>query len=102
MRRPVDFLDSPPPRASLPLFDFSGPSLTRSDRLRLGDQLRRVADFMGKGGWYSLEEISIATGAPEASVSARLRDLRRPKCGCWTVERRRRSGGLWEYRAVRP
>lgn len=43
-----------------------------------------------------------ATGAPEASASARLRDLRRAGL---TVERRRRGdpkAGLWEYRVGLP
>lgn len=74
----------------------------RFDRERLGAQLRRVFEFMEKGGWYTLGEIARHTGdASEAAISARLRDLRKPKFGGFTVERRRRGeprNGLWEYR----
>lgn len=72
---------------------------------RLNAQARRVADVMLDGQWRTLREVSTATGDPEASVSARLRDLRKPANGGHTVERRRRPGwaataGLWEYRLV--
>ena len=70
------------------------------DRERLGHQLGAVADFMRGGGWHTLAEISAATGAPEASASARLRDLRRAG---FVVERRRRGDarrGLHEYRLI--
>ena len=68
---------------------------------RLNAQSRLVARLMVDGCWRSLAEIAAATGAPEASVSARLRDLRKPANGGHTVERRRRGGaGTHEYRLV--
>jgi hypothetical protein len=70
------------------------------DFSRLARQAARVFDFMCHGDWHTLAEISEATGSPEASVSARLRDFR--KLGC-TVERRRRGpemSGLHEYRVI--
>jgi hypothetical protein len=50
------------------------------------------------GGWWTLPQLAAATGYPEASISARIRDLRKPKFGGHTVERRHVSKGLWEYR----
>ena len=81
-------------------------SLTHSDMVRMGKQRREVFEVMLDGRWWSLHEIAATTGHPEASISARLRDFRRPKYGGHTVERRRRHGpdtGTWEYRLeVRP
>lgn len=69
------------------------------DADRLNHQQRLVYDLMADGVWRGLAEIHAATGAPEASASARLRDLRRAGL---TVERRRRDprAGLWEYRVL--
>lgn len=76
------------------------------DRQRLGAQLRRVLEVMEKGGWYTLAEIAAYTGdASQAAISARLRDLRKPKFGGFTIERRRRGEprkGLWEYQMKKP
>lgn len=70
------------------------------DGERLKAQLGRVSSLMADGRWRTLAEISDATGDPEGSVSARLRDLRKPKFGQHTVDRRRKSRGLWEYRVL--
>jgi hypothetical protein len=53
------------------------------------EQLVRVREAMRDGKWRSLAEIAEITGDPEASVSARLRQLRTPKAGLWTVKRLR-------------
>jgi hypothetical protein len=81
-------------------FRFAGPDLTPQDTVRLGHQLVAVLELMSDGHWRTLRRISEETGAPEASVSARLRDAR--KVG-WTVERRRAApgSGTWLYRALR-
>lgn len=74
------------------------------DHLRLGAQAQRVLDVIGDGQWRTLSEIATATGDPEASVSARLRDLRKPKFGGLDVARRLRDEdmpGLYEYRLER-
>lgn len=54
-------------------------TFTAPDRKRLGKQLIKVRDFLlsHSGEWLTLRQISDATGAPEASASARLRDLAR-------------------------
>jgi len=82
-----------------PTFDFDGPTYddTRDgDRLRA--QLLRVRALMRDHQWRTLAEIAAATNDPEASVSARLRDLRKPKFGGWHVERQYLHDGLWQYR----
>jgi len=56
---------------------------------------------MADGRWHTLREISGQTGDPEASISARLRDLRKRKFGGHSVLRQRLAGGKWRYRMVR-
>jgi hypothetical protein len=71
------------------------------DGHRLRRQLDAVRTVMSDGEWRTLSRISAATGLgyPEASVSARLRQLRHEGL---TVERRRvaTTAGTWEYRVV--
>lgn len=64
------------------------------DYERLNKQMRRVYNFMCLGGWYTLRDIAKGAGDPEASVSARLRDLRKLKFGGWIVHRRRMANAL--------
>ena len=72
------------------------------------DLMLEVAD---RGKWLTLDEIAGITEFGEASVSAQLRHLRKPRHGRYRVEKRRRlsgeteSGrdtGLWEYLVLRP
>ena len=89
------------PRKAAPLFD--GPNITNDDRARLGRQLDRVRDLMSDGHWRTLPTIAAAVGGSESGCSARVRDLRKQKCGGHRVERRRRGDrrrGLFEYRLV--
>jgi hypothetical protein len=89
--------------------DFAGSTyIPEFDRDRLHGQQVRVFDATSPGGWLTLGEIQgfvwLQTGHrdPEASISARLRDLR--KAGC-VVERRRRGdpkAGVHEYRVLVP
>ena len=91
------------------------------DQSRLGRQLAatltvmqrndRVNTTFGRGQWITLSELARQVAdeldvhrVPEASVSARLRDLRKPRNGGWQVHRRRRTihGGTWEYRLGQP
>jgi hypothetical protein len=71
------------------------------DESRLKTQLRRVFNLMADGQEHTLAEIAEATGGSEASVSARLRDFRKPRFGHWLVDRRRIGGGLFAYRLRR-
>lgn len=76
------------------------------DAERLGSQQRRVEELMSDSEWRTLHDIAVAlrklygSHFPEASISARLRDLRRAG---YTVERERKgaNSGLWRYRAVK-
>jgi hypothetical protein len=69
------------------------------DAERLGRQLDRVRQVMSDGQWRSLKQLAKETGSPEASVSARLRDLRKDKHGGLLVTSRRKAEdeGTWEY-----
>ena len=79
--------------------DFDGATYDRErDGDRLGAQMKAVKDLMLASGWMTLPAISSRTGYPEASISARLRDLRKTKFGAYDVERRYVADGLWEYR----
>jgi hypothetical protein len=68
------------------------------DGRRLAAQHHRVLALMRDGAWRSLSQIAAATKDPEASVSARLRDLRKPEFGSYLIERRYVRRGLHEYR----
>lgn len=71
------------------------------DRERLGRQQRAVVELMQDGVWRTLSQIAEAVGAPEASVSARLRTARQSG---WEVLRERVTsrGGLYRYKFRRP
>lgn len=77
---------------------FDGVTIFPEDEARLSGQLRRVKFVMLDGEWRTLDQIGSLTGAPPASVSARLRDLRKVKFGGYDVQRRRRARGIHEYR----
>ena len=85
--------------------DFDGKTFDPAmDGCRLRRQLNNVFIVMQDGIWRTLSEISAITTHPEASVSARLRDLRKPKFGGYTVNRRRRGhwmDGIYEYQVVK-
>ena len=62
------------------------------------------------GSWLTLRELSQLTQYGEASISAQLRHLRKPKYGSYVVEKRVRRdvvlrdvehGAIWEYRLRR-
>jgi len=74
------------------------------DRERLASQLLAVRTVMADGAWHTLHQIADKTGAPEASVSARLRDLRKDRFGAWCVDRQRVTDGrgLYRYRLRAP
>lgn len=81
------------------LFDGDTIEPDRDDD-RLFAQLKRVKALMSDGQWRTLAEISASVGDPQASVSARLRDLRKPRWGSMTVERKYKSRGLFQYRVL--
>lgn len=83
---------------------FNGPDYDPGlDKDRLTGQIKRVYECMKDGMWRTLDEIHVATGDPQASISAQLRHLRKPRFGGFSVEKRRRgepSNGLYEYKLV--
>lgn len=70
------------------------------DGVRLDGQHARIFALMRDGQWRTLKQISEATREPEASISARLRDYRKPRFGSHLVERRHLRDGLYEYRLI--
>lgn len=77
----------------------------RHDHARLTGQILRVFSYMRTGTWYTLHELAARTGDPHSSVSAQLRNLRKPRFGGFAIEKRYRGDrgdGLWEYRLNLP
>lgn len=94
----LDLMAWTPPKI---LGDRDGETFDRKrDLSRLNTQARDVYDYMKHGQWRTLADISANTGHPEPSVSARLRDLRKPTLGGMTVERRYIANGLYHYRVL--
>lgn len=72
-----------------------------TDRVpRMWRLLDAVRTLMADEQWRTLADIHAHTGGSEASISARLRDLRKPQFGHYHVERRHVRGGLYEYRVT--
>lgn len=83
---------------------FGGDTYQRPlDQDRLLRQLERVKDAMRDGEWRTLAQIQALTMDPMASISARLRDLRKDKFGGHLVQRRwDQVNSRHEYRWVQP
>lgn len=93
------FPNTPPPLFAGGPKPIDGPGVSQADEARLTRLLDRVRAYMSDGRWRTLREIAEATGGSEASVSARLRDLRKPKHGGHEVDRERTVvEGVWRYR----
>jgi hypothetical protein len=63
--------------------------------------LQQIEKIMLKGKWVTIPSLQkrIKTYAMETTISARIRDLRKPKYGSHTVQRRLKKGTkLYEYR----
>lgn len=84
------------------------------DQRRLALQIERIRRLCADGAWRTLREMKTEleilyapTYFPEASISANLRNLRKPGF-CYRVEKRRRAGargpgsGLFEYQLLPP
>lgn len=83
--------------------EFLGETFVESrDRDRLHRQIDAVRELMKDSEWRALETIAALVGAPEASVSARLRDLRRARHGGYEVQRKYLGNGLFTYRVAVP
>ena len=84
---------------------FDGPDYDpKYDLIRLRGQMSRIWHLMIDGQWRTLSEIEAATHDPQASISAQLRHLRKPRFGSYVVDKRprgERERGLFEYRLTR-
>jgi hypothetical protein len=93
---------------------MNGSRRARLKRTRLPSQREVLRDVLLSatecGSWLTLRELSQLTQYGEASISAQLRHLRKPKYGSYVVEKRVRRGivlrdvehgAIWEYRCRR-
>ena len=83
--------------------DFDGETYDRKlDKPRLTGMLGRVYDAMKDGEWHTLRDLSDKSSGSEASVSARIRDLRKDKFGHFEVRRQRSPchKGLFYYKLI--
>ena len=75
------------------------------DEKRLTSQLEAVRRLMSDGVARTPGEMEKALGVSWASISARLRDLRKERMGGYVVERKRvepASAGIFTYRLREP
>lgn len=92
--------DTPAPLPSpAPHRAFDGVTYdAQRDHVRLKGQQEAVYELMKDGQWRTLRWISERLKQPEASISARLRDLRKVKYGSHVVDKECHAGGVWIYR----
>jgi hypothetical protein len=92
-----------------PVLTFDGATFDPElDGPRLTSQLAAARALMLDGKWRTIEAVVDALRksgihATERSVSARLRDLRKPAHGGWILDKRRigdPKSGYFEYRLV--
>lgn len=77
-------------------------TLHQEDIARLASHLKRIEAYMlSHGDWKTFAQIRAMCGGSEAGISARLRELRNPEFGGYSVERRHVKNGLHEYRVSR-
>jgi len=68
------------------------------DRRRVAPVRERVLRCLRRGDRWTPARLEAACDANWATVSAKLRDLRKAEHGRWNVQRARRAGsGTWEY-----
>jgi hypothetical protein len=80
---------------------FNGPDYQpERDHARLTAQQVEIFELVKDAKWRTLGQIAQACNAPEASVSAQLRHLRKERFGAHTVNKRYVRAGLYEYQLV--
>lgn len=79
---------------------FDGPEIAKADTVRLTGQCLKVFDIMKHGGSWTLAQLSEASGYPQASISARIRDFRKHRFGSHTIERTNHGDGLFSYKLI--
>lgn len=70
------------------------------DSERLTMQLTKIYNLMADGVFRTLGQIEKATGEPQASISAQLRNLRKSRMGGHCVNKKYLGNGLWEYQLI--
>ncbi len=84
-----------------PMLRFDGSDYRPAvDDARLTTQALRLFNCMQDGQWRTLNEITAATGDPQASISAQLRHLRKKRFGGHTVNKRNLGQGWFEYQLI--
>lgn len=71
------------------------------DGAALSSLMDRVFHIMLRGAWVTTSKLVKQVGSDAASVSARIRDLRKPQFGAYRVEARRhpdKERRVWQYR----
>lgn len=86
---------------------FSGDDYDHDrDHGRLDAQIARVHAVMRDGGWRTVEEVQAViltrygVEDRETSISAQIRNLRKPENGEHTIRRQYVGGGLYRFRLV--
>ncbi len=81
---------------------YEGPVDPKIDFDRLQTQTAVIRYLMIDGVWRTLDEIEKITGYPQASISAQLRHLEKPRFGGHIKNKRRRyeDKGVWEYQIL--
>lgn len=93
------------PNLDLARFDGSDIKPER-DNARLSGQIQRVYDVMSSGRYMTHAQIRLAIRGKfgvedkETSISAQVRNLRKPRFGGHTIQSRHIKNGLYEYRIV--
>lgn len=72
-----------------------------ADKDRRRKQLGRVYSVLRDGLWHGLPELTERAGGLATSVSARIRDLRKPKFGGREIQARCFGRNVWKYRMAR-
>ncbi len=60
-----------------------------------------VLNLLQNSSWCTMRELSVLSGFSQGSVSSRIRDLRMPEFGGYTIERRFVTRGVYEYRLTK-
>ena len=67
------------------------------DEGRLKAQLYAIWNYIKDQHWFTLAEIEGELGYPQASISAQIRHLRKPKFGGHRIIKKYIDSGLWMY-----
>jgi hypothetical protein len=72
----------------------------KRDSPRLSTQFERIKSLMLDGRWRTLQEIEDQLHYPQASISAQLRHMRKPRFGGYIVQKQHLGAGVFSYRVA--